>query len=53
MSRLLDVVGARTYADAGVSIDDVARVLERQGVDSFADSYHQLVSIIEEKRSDS
>ena len=52
-----DVQGARqtlaALKDAGVSIEDVAQVLERQGVDSFADSYHQLVSSIEEKRSGS
>jgi len=51
----LDVEGARAtlaaVKDAGVSIADVAQVLERQGVASFADSYRQLVSIIEEKRS--
>jgi transaldolase len=51
----LDVEGARAtlaaVKDAGVSIVDVAQVLERQGVASFADSYRQLVSIIEEKRS--
>jgi len=50
-----DVEGARAtlaaLGDVGVSLEEVAQVLEHQGVDSFADSYHQLVAIIEEKRS--
>jgi transaldolase len=50
-----DVEGARgtlkALAGAGISMEDVAEVLERQGVDSFAASYHELVSTIEEKRS--
>ena len=50
-----DVEGANatlaSLKDAGVSLEEVATVLEQQGVDSFADSYHQLVSIIEGKRS--
>jgi transaldolase len=44
--RALAAIGA-----AGVSMADVATVLEDKGVSSFAASYHELLSTIEEKRA--
>ena len=50
-----DVDGARStlaaIEDAGVSMAEVAQVLEDKGVDSFAASYHELLETIEEKRT--
>lgn len=50
-----DVEGAhgtlRAIEDAGVSMAEVASVLEDKGVASFAESYHALLQTIEEKRS--
>ena len=33
-------------ADAGVDYDDVVQTLEREGVDKFADSFHQLIESV-------
>ncbi len=45
-----DLDGARrtlqAIADAGVDYDDVVQTLEREGVDKFADSFHQLIESV-------
>ena len=45
-----DLDGARrtlqAMADAGVDYDDVVETLEREGVDKFADSFHQLIEAV-------
>ncbi len=50
-----DVDGARAaiaaLADAGADFDDVTSTLEREGVDSFAKSYHDALSTLGAKRS--
>ena len=38
------------FADAGVDYDDVVAVLEREGVDKFADSFQKLFDEVEAKR---
>jgi transaldolase len=49
-----DVDEARTtlerFADAGVDYDDVVTVLEREGVEKFADSFRQLIDGVAGKR---
>jgi transaldolase len=49
-----DVAGAKATIEAleaaGISFDDVANALEKQGVGSFADSFATLVRTIEDKR---
>jgi transaldolase len=37
---------------AGVSIDDVTRVLEEEGVQKFSDSFAELLDGIREKRGE-
>jgi transaldolase len=48
-----DVDGARRViadlADAGVDFDDVTATLEREGVDSFAKSFHDALASLEKK----
>src|SRR5262245_16704525 len=39
----------RSLADAGVDFDDVTETLEREGVDSFADSFHDALNTIEKR----
>ena len=39
-------------ADAGVDFDDVTDTLEREGVDSFADSFHDAFTTIEKRRAE-
>jgi transaldolase len=50
-----DVEGARralaAIEGAGVSMEDVAKVLEDKGVSAFAASYHELLQTIEAKRA--
>jgi transaldolase len=45
-----DVEGARrtlkAFRDAGVDYDDVVQTLEREGVDKFADSFHELIEAV-------
>jgi transaldolase len=36
-------------AAAGVDLDDVARVLEEEGVSAFAKSFEELLTTLEEK----
>jgi transaldolase len=38
------------FAEAGVDYDDVVEVLEREGVEKFADAFKELFSIVEDKR---
>ncbi len=49
-----DLEGARRtldrFAEAGIAYDDVVEVLEREGVQKFADSFKQLFDGIAEKR---
>jgi transaldolase len=51
-----DVEGAlaviRGLADAGVDFDDVTDTLEREGVDSFADSFRDAFNTIEKRRAE-
>jgi transaldolase len=51
-----DVEGARAVIEAvgevGVDLDDVSRVLEDQGVSSFAKSFDELLAVLE-ARADS
>jgi len=51
-----DVDGARTVwaslADVGVDMDDVAAVLEREGVSSFQKSFDELITTLETKADD-
>jgi transaldolase len=57
VARTLDanVDGARqalaAIEGAGISMEDVAQVLEDKGVSSFSASYHELLQTIEEKRA--
>ena len=48
-----DVDGARQVmadlAAAGVDFDDVTATLEREGVDSFAQSYQDLIATLEKR----
>jgi len=48
-----DVSGARgilaAVADVGVDMDDVSKVLEREGVKAFADAHEKLLGILEPK----
>ena len=48
-----DVAGAHSdlerIAAAGVNLDDVARVLEEEGVSAFAKSFEELLTTLEEK----
>ena len=48
-----DVAGAHSdlehVAAAGVDLDDVARVLEEEGVSAFAKSFEELLTTLEEK----
>jgi transaldolase len=37
-------------AEAGVDYDDVVATLEREGVEKFAKSFHELIEGIEAKR---
>ncbi len=41
----------QALADVGVDMDDVAEQLEREGVDSFAKSFDELIAALEEKAS--
>ena len=49
-----DLDGARRtlerFADAGIDYDDVVAVLEREGVEKFADSFHKLFDGVAAKR---
>ena len=36
----------QAFADAGVDYDDVVQTLEREGVDKFAESFHQLIESV-------
>ncbi len=49
-----DIDGARRtlerFADAGIDYDDVVAVLEREGVEKFADSFHKLFDGVAAKR---
>jgi transaldolase len=49
-----DVDGARKileeFAAAGIDYDDVVAVLEREGVEKFADSFRQLIEVVASKR---
>jgi transaldolase len=51
-----DVEGAlrviRGLSDAGVDFDDVTDTLEREGVDSFADSFRDAFNTIEKRRAE-
>jgi transaldolase len=38
-------------AEAGVDLDDVGQVLEDQGVDKFAKSWHELLDDVERERA--
>ena len=38
------------FAEAGVDYDDVVDVLEREGIDKFADSFRQLIDGVARKR---
>jgi transaldolase len=38
--------------DAGVDVDDVIVTLEREGVEKFADSFHQLLDDVKSKRDE-
>jgi transaldolase len=55
VARTLDadpVAAAQTLQDAaaaGIDLDDVTSALERAGVASFCDSYHELLDCIEGK----
>ena len=57
VGRTLDTNPAnaqRTLADAaraGIDLHTVTAALEREGVQSFCDSYHQLIGCIESKLS--
>jgi transaldolase len=42
----------QSLADVGVDMDDVAAVLEREGVDSFATSFDELISALDAKTTD-
>ncbi|HXY91733.1 MAG TPA: transaldolase [Acidimicrobiia bacterium] len=42
----------RSLGDAGVDFDDVTDTLEREGVDSFSDSFHDALNTIEKRRAD-
>jgi transaldolase len=42
----------RGLADAGVDFDDVTATLEREGVDSFADSFRDALNTIEKRRAE-
>ena len=39
-------------AEAGVDYDDVTRTLEREGVEKFADSFHELLEGLRAKTGD-
>ena len=41
----------QSLADAGVDFDDVTATLEREGVASFATSFHEALSTLEQRRS--
>jgi transaldolase len=43
----------QSLADVGVDMDEVAAVLEREGVDSFAKSFDELISALDAKTTDS
>ncbi len=49
-----DVDGARKvlheFAAAGIDYDDVVAVLEREGVEKFADSFRELIDVVASKR---
>ncbi len=57
VARTVDVEVGEAHATleaieaAGVSMDDVAEVLEQRGVASFADSYAELLATIDSKRA--
>ena len=42
----------RDLAEAGVDIDDVTATLEREGVDSFAKSFHDALATLEKKATE-
>jgi len=42
----------RDLAEAGVDIDDVTATLEREGVDSFAKSFHDALAALEKKATE-
>jgi transaldolase len=42
----------RGLADAGVDFDDVTATLEREGVDTFADSFRDALNTIEKRRAE-
>jgi transaldolase len=42
----------QSLADVGVDMDDVAAVLEREGVDSFAKSFDELISALDAKAAE-
>jgi transaldolase len=42
----------RGLADAGVDFDDVTETLEREGVASFSDSFHDALNTIEKRRAE-
>jgi transaldolase len=42
----------RSLADAGVDFEDVTDTLEREGVDSFAESFRDALKTIEKRRAD-
>jgi transaldolase len=42
----------RDLAEAGVDIDDVTATLEREGVDSFAKSFHDALAALEKKTTE-
>jgi transaldolase len=42
----------QSLTDVGVDMDDVAAVLEREGVDSFATSFDELISALDAKTTD-
>ena len=42
----------RSLADAGVDFDDVTETLDREGVDSFAESFRDALNTIEKRRAE-
>ena len=40
------------FAEAGIDYDDVVEVLEREGVEKFADSFSELIEGVAAKRAE-
>ena len=45
------VIVLENLASVGIEYDDVAALLEKKGVDSFAASFREMISDIEQKRA--